>query len=58
MLAQSLAGYSALTAMAATVEHVSATAQDWLTHIDNRAWIGVGVLAAVWVGLRLFSPKY
>jgi hypothetical protein len=55
MLAQNLAGYSALTAMAATVEHVSVAAQYWLTHIDSRILIGVGLAFTAWMGRRLFS---
>ena len=58
MIAQSLAEYSAVTAIADTVDRISLMVQDWTRHIDSRVLIVGGLLVAVWLGRRMFSHRY
>ena len=49
MLAQGMAEYSALTALADGVQHASMAIQELLGRVDNRIlWIG-GAVLIVWV---------
>ena len=58
LIAQSLVEYSAVTAIADTVDRISLVVQDWTGHIDSRILIAGGLLLAVWLGRRMFSHRY
>ena len=49
MLAQGMAEYSAVTALADGVQHVSNVFQDFFGGVDSRVWWVVGVVVMVWM---------
>ena len=57
MIAQGIVEYSALTALADAVQHVSLVVQDLLAHVDSRVWMAAGAVLVLWAGRRLLSAR-
>jgi len=53
MLAQGMAEYSAVTALADAVQHVSSVVQDLIGGVDSRVWWVVGVVGVVWIARKI-----
>ena len=53
MLAQGMAEYSAVTALADGVQRVSGVVQDLIGGVDSRVWLVVGVVAVVWIARKI-----
>ena len=52
MLAQALIEYSALASLVAFLQGVAATTEDFLTTLDSRFLLVIGLIIAGWLGLR------
>ena len=53
MLAQGMAEYSAVTALADAVQRVSSEVQDLIGGVDSRVWWVVGVVGVVWIARKI-----
>ena len=53
MLAQGMAEYSAVTALADGVQRVTSVVQDLIGGVDSRVWWVVGVVVMVWIARKI-----